>query len=67
MQAIGFAEKNPSNRFEDFFEKIGAIAMNSNSESNPPFIECDMPHFGRRALWMPWESLHRVIVCGARA
>ena len=67
MQAIGFSEKNPSYRFEAFCGKIGAIPLNSNGESDPPFIDCDMPHYGRQALWMPYELLHSVIVCGARA
>ena len=67
MQAIGFSEKNPSNRFAAFCGKIGAIQLNLNGESDPPFIDCDMPHYGRQAMWMPYELLHRVIVCGARA
>ena len=67
MQAIGFAEKNPSNRFEVFCDKIGANLRNSNDERKSPFVACDMPHHGRQALWMPYELLHRVIVCGARA
>jgi hypothetical protein len=66
MQAIGFEEKSSSGRFEAFCEKIDASALISNGNQLRPFIECDNP-FGPRATWLPWELLHKVIVCGARA
>lgn len=63
MQAIGFAEKNSSNRFEAFCEKIGANALISNGDQLPPFVECDNP-FGPRATWLPWELLCRALDLG---
>jgi hypothetical protein len=67
VQAIGFSgDGGGSARFEAFCEKIGATALISKDDRFRPFIECDNP-FGPRATWLPWELLHKVIVCGARA
>jgi len=37
MEVIGFEGKASTPRFEAFCEKIGAIALKDNGESNPPF------------------------------
>ena len=65
MEAIGFEGNKGSSRFAGFCEKIGAISLNENENGLFPFFECENP-FGPRATWLPWELLHKVIVCGAR-
>lgn len=43
-----------------------ALSLNENDDRLLSFLECDNP-FGPRATWLPWELLHKVIICGARA
>lgn len=67
METIGFEGKSSTPRFEAFCDKIGAISLKEDVKSDAPFVQADMPHSGRAAVFIPWEFLLKVISHGADA